>query len=216
MTEGSVHGEIDLDDLTLGDLDEIVAVHQAAFPDSELSRLGPETVRRQYRWQLTGPHDLTALAARSDGALVGFLLGGVFRGSTAGFVKDEKWFLARQVLRHPGVAVRASGRRILAIAARMLVRRRGAAPEAPLRVPDRSFGVLVVAVDPSAQRLGVGAALLAGAEDRARAAGFERMHLTMHPENVAAQSFYTRLGWRHLAVAGDDANQRLIGKELVD
>ena len=86
--------------LAPSDLAEVARVHISAFPESELGRMGPEAVRRSYLWQFEGPHDLTALGAWSDGVLVGFLFGGVFRGSTIGFVKRERWFLLGQVLRH--------------------------------------------------------------------------------------------------------------------
>lgn len=202
------------DDLHQDDLEAMADLHVAAFPRSELSRLGHEAVRRQYRWQLDGPHDLTAVAARSDGVLVGFLLGGLFRGSTSGFITHERWFLAGRVLRHPAVLVRRSGRRVVGIAARLLARRDHAVPEQADRVPAGSFGVLVVAVDPASHRRGVGASLLRVAEERARGAGFERLHLTLHPGNVAALSFYTDQGWHRLKIAGDDDEQWLIGKEL--
>ncbi len=202
-------------DLGDDDLDELARLHLAAFPQSELSRLGAEAVRRHYRWQFHGPHDLTAIGVRTgEGALVGFLLGGVFRGSTSGFVKQEWRYLAGRVLRRPGVLVRGSGRRVTAIAVRLLVRPLRSAPEQPGRVPAGSFGVLVVAVDPESHRLGVGTSLLAAAEERARGAGFERLHLTLHPGNVAALSFYTDQGWQRLGLPGDDAEQWLVGKEL--
>lgn len=210
----AIPSDLEVADLGVADLDAIAALHVAAFPQSELTFLGHEAVRRHYRWQFEGPHDLTALGAWSEGALVGFLLGGVFRGSTSGFVKRERWFLARQVLRRPSLLVRSSGRRMVAVAGRLVVRRSDSSPEQPERVPAGSFGVLVVAVDPEAHRRGVGTSLLQAAEERARAGGFSRLHLTLHPGNVAALSFYTDLGWLRLGLPGDDARQWLVGKEL--
>ncbi|QXC60279.1 GNAT family N-acetyltransferase [Aquihabitans sp. G128] len=201
-------------DLTLDDVETIAALHLAAFPHSALSTLGEEAVRRHYRWQFEGPHDLTALGAFSDDVLVGFLLGGVFRGSTSGFVKRERWFLVGQVLRHPHVLAQTSGRRVAPVATRLLLRRSSTAPEQPSRVPAGSLGVLVVAVDPDVHRLGVGTSLLRAAEASARRDGFERMHLTLHPGNVPALSFYTDQGWRRLGLPGDDEHQWLLGKEL--
>lgn len=214
MTTTAGDAEVVVDDLREADLDRVTDLHLAAFPASELSRLGREAVRRHYRWQLRGPHDLTALAASTNGELVGYLLGGVFRGSLSGFVKDERWFLLGQVLRHPGVVVRGRGRQMVVLCGRLLLRRPSEAAEQPARVPDGSFGVLVVAVDPDSQRQGIGASLLAAAEDRARAAGFRALHLTLHPGNVAALSFYTDLGWHRLGIPGDDDEQWLIGKDL--
>ncbi len=97
-------------------LDELVAVHEAAFPDSQLGSLGSEAVARNYRWQFTGPHDLTALGATVDGRLVGFVLGGRFRGSTSGFVRANRWFLAGRVLRHPRLVLSGAGRRVSSVA----------------------------------------------------------------------------------------------------
>lgn len=193
-------GELVVRDVVEGDIDEIARLHVEAFPDSVLGRLGEEAVRRNYLWQLSGPHDLTALVALHDDVVAGFLFGGVFRGSTIGFVKRERWFLARRVITHPQILLRSVGWNRLALGARLLVRR---APtprsENPAAVPPRSFGVLAIAVDPAAQGTGVGAALMTEARRRAEAAGFERMHLSVHPENRRALDFYRAGGWTELA-----------------
>lgn len=207
--EGLVVAPIGLDRL-----DELVAVHEAAFPDSQLGSLGREAVARNYRWQFTGPHDLTALGATVDGRLVGFVLGGRFRGSTSGFVRANRWFLAGRVLRHPRLVLSGAGRRVSSVALQLLVRRAGSTPEQPQRVPEGSFGILVIAVDPSAHRTGVGSALLDAAEAAARAGGFERLHLTLHPGNVAALAFYDDHGWARAGLPGDDSHQWLLAKEL--
>lgn len=186
-------------DLTVDDLGEVATLHVQAFPDSELTRLGHEAVRRSYLWQFEGPHDLAALGVRTDGRLVGFLFGGVFRGSTIGFVKREHWFLLGRVLRNPSMIVNAKSLSRITLAVRLLGRRSGPPQsENPAAVPPRSFGVLSVAVDPSAQGSGVGQALMAEAEARARAGEFERMHLTVHPDNERAVRFYERGGWQRV------------------
>ena len=189
-----------LRDVVESDLVDVAHLHVLAFPDSVLGALGEEAVRRNYRWQLTGPHDLTALVAVDEHERVlGFLFGGVFRGSTIGFVKTERWFLIGRVLRHPRLLLRGVGRDRLALGARLLARRHKVArPEQPEAVPRRSLGVLAIAVDPLAQGRGVGRALMAEAAERATAAGFEAMHLTVHPSNGGALSFYRSLGWTEL------------------
>ena len=182
---------------TLADLDGVAALHLAAFPESVLGQLGREAVRRSYRWQLEGPHDLTALVAEEHGRLDGFLFGGVFRGSTIGFLKREKWFLARKVALHPRLLLHQAGWDRLALAGRLLTRRFSTPTtvEQPAAIPPRSFGVLAIGVDPALQRSGVGRALMNRAESIARADGFERMHLTVHPGNSAAVAFYEGQGW---------------------
>jgi ribosomal protein S18 acetylase RimI-like enzyme len=183
-------------DLSADDLGDVATLHLRAFQDSELTRLGHEAVRRNYLWQFEGPHDLEALGVRADGRLVGFLFGGVFRGSTIGFVKRERWFLLGRVLRNPSMVINAKSLSRIGLAVRLIGRRSGPPQsENPAAVPARSFGVLSVAVDPSAQGSGVGQLLMAEAEERARAAGFARMHLTVHPDNEQAVRFYERGGW---------------------
>jgi ribosomal protein S18 acetylase RimI-like enzyme len=190
---------VEIRDADDADLAGLARLHIQAFPGSVLGELGEEAVRRNYRWQLNGPHDLTALVAADDGQMLGFLFGGVFRGSTIGFVKAERWFLAGQVARHPRILLRGVGWSRVGLALRLLARRSPTAqPEQPDAVPRRSLGVLAIAVDPGAQGRGVGRALMAEATRRARRQGFESMHLTVHPSNEQALGFYRSLGWREL------------------
>jgi ribosomal protein S18 acetylase RimI-like enzyme len=193
-------GEVEIRDACEDDLGAVARLHIEAFPGSVLGELGEEAVRRNYRWQLTGPHDLIALAAVDDDRLLGFLFGGVFRGSTIGFVKSQRWFLAQQVARHPRILLRGVGWNRLVLAARLLARRTASTPqpEQPDAVPRRSLGVLAIAVDPAAQGRGVGRGLMAEVSRRALAQGFESMHLTVHPSNYGALAFYRSLGWTEL------------------
>ena len=204
-------------DLTRHDLDDIARVHVAAFPESELTRLGHEAVRRSYLWQFDGPHDLVALGVRHHGRLEGFLFGGVFRGSTIGFVKRERWFLLGRVLRNPRMVVNATSLSRITLAVRLLGRRRSGPPQSenPAAVPPRSFGVLSVAVDPATQGSGVGQLLMAEAEKRARSGEFVRMHLTVHPDNARAVAFYERGGWSRI-IADDGSWKGQMVLQLAD
>jgi ribosomal protein S18 acetylase RimI-like enzyme len=196
-------GRIVVRDARESDLGDVAALHIDAFPDSVLGDLGVEAVRRNYRWQLNGPHDVAALVALDGDRAVGFLFGGVFRGSTIGFVKSERWYLLRRVAGRPTVLLRGVGRRRITLAVRLLLRRSTPAQaEDPAAVPRRSFGVLAIAVDPTAQGRGIGGALMGEAQRRAVAGGFEAMHLTVHPTNTSAVAFYRSLGW----VPADEAD----------
>lgn len=188
--------EVSVRDAVSDDLAGVARLHLQAFPDSILGELGEEAVRRNYRWQLEGPHDLTALVAVDGGDTLGFLFGGVFRGSTIGFVKAERWFLARRVLTHPKILLRGVGWNRVLLGTRLLARRTPPGQsEAPEAVPRRSLGILAIAVDPTTQGRGVGRALMEEATRRAVGRGFESMHLTVHPTNATAVSFYRGLGW---------------------
>jgi ribosomal protein S18 acetylase RimI-like enzyme len=196
-------------------LDDIARLHLAAFPESVLGWLGLEAVRRNYEWQLNGPHDPIALLATDGCEAVGFLVGGRFRGSTIGFVKKEKWFLTRRVLARPAILLTPVGWRRVALALRLLIRR---APrtqiEEPGGVPHRSFGILAIAVQPGVRGSGVGRRLMAEAAEQARAAGYSGMHLTVHPENAAAVAFYRGLGWVDAPL--DGRRSGLMTFDLVD
>lgn len=71
------------------DLPAVAAIHVAAFPDSALTALGVEAVRRYYAWQLDGPHEVFALGVDAvqydnDGTiankqLIGYCFAGGFR-----------------------------------------------------------------------------------------------------------------------------------------
>lgn len=190
---------VEIAPLTADRLDEVARVHRLAFPEGALTALGPEAVRRYYEWQLVGPHDVVALAATGvEAGLIGFAVGGVFRGALSGFLGANRGFLVRTLASHPWLAGRAVVREQRRNGVSLLTRRLpndepAAAP--PSATASRSFGVLVVAVDPSWARGGVGGALLDALEAEARARGFERMALTVHPANLGAIRFYERAGW---------------------
>ena len=76
---------MEIRNLEAKDLPYVAAVHVAAFPDSALTMLGTEVVRRYYEWQLTGPHDIAALGAFAGAGVEGYCFGGVFRGAMSGF-----------------------------------------------------------------------------------------------------------------------------------
>ncbi len=172
---------------------EVARVHREAFPRSALSALGTEAVLRYYLWQFGDRHDAVVLGAFDGGQMVGFCVAGVFRGALSGFVRTNRWFLARAVLARPWLAARASA---LVRGGRAL-RTPFRPPASPARPP--SFGVLALAVEPGHRRRGVGRALLDSAEAAARAEGFDRMHLTVAATNKEAIRFYTACGWTPVA-----------------
>lgn len=177
----------------------VVRVHRDAFPRSALTVLGPEMTRRYYRSLWSGPHDSVTLVAR-DGSdrLLGFLVGGTFRGSTIGFLSAQRTALVGAVLRNPRALASPVVWRRIGPALRLLWERRGGrgapGPERPAAVPPASFGVLSVAVDPALQRRGIGGLLLDDAIAVARDSGYASVHLTAD-EGPSAEPFYLRRGF---------------------
>ena len=197
--------------LTLSDLDAVSAIHLRAFPESALTHLGHEAVRRYYEWQLTGPHDCYAIGAFTDDQLMlGFCFGGTFRGALSGFLDKNRRFLALRLLTRPWLVLTepmfrdrlrfgiSALRRYQAVS-KQLSESSAAYPIAfkPLiQVPPRkSFGILAIAVDPATQSHEIGKALMLDAEAAARRKQMPQMHLSVAVENTNAIAFYEHIGW---------------------
>ena len=179
--------------LERGDLRTVAAIHLKAFPHSALGKLGHETVRRYYDWQLTGPHDVVAIGAFSGDLLVGFCFGGVFRGAASGFIRTNRGFLAGRLLRQPWLLGDPLFRNRAKTGARALG---GSARRSVGPAENNTFGILSIAVDPLDLRSGVGRMLMGEMERDAQKRGAVMMHLTVAVSNVSAIRFYESLGWK--------------------
>lgn len=206
MAKAAPH-ELRLRALTADDLLAVTHIHRAAFPASAMTALGDEAVSRYYRWQLEGPHEVTAVAAFHGIEMAGFYFGGIFRGALSGFLARERGYLAWRIATHPWLALNPLFRDRLATGLRVLRKKVWvqAAPaaataqaQAAAVIRPREFGILAIAVHPSFQGLGVGQALMAHAESAARAQGFQQMQLSVAPDNQQAIRFYERLGWQRV------------------
>ena len=176
-----------------GDLPTVANIHLRAFPHSALSKLGHETVRRYYEWQLLGPHEVVAIGASSGEVLLGFSLGGVFRGATSGFVRSNRGFLARCLLQRPWLLADPLFRNRARTGARSL--RRSDRGDTSAGAETDAFGILSIAVDPRHHRSGIGTLIMGEMEQRARTRKATRMHLSVEPKNSSAICFYERMGW---------------------
>ncbi len=209
---------VEVSQLTTAHLSAIAAIHRCAFPDSALSQLGPDAVRRYYAWQMTGPHDSLVLGARLHQQLVGFCVGGRFRGALSGFLRGNWLMLIGLSLTHPRVFFAPEVRQRMFLALRLLLGNRlPSRPGPPAPGPalsKTSFGILAIATQPEWQGQGVGAALMQAAEALARQAGYSAMHLTVAGTNNRAVSFYRGLGWQPTR-PGVDQNCVMI-KPLID
>lgn len=197
--------------LAIKDLGAVIRVHQSAFPDSAMTRLGPRVVERYYRWQFIGDHPAPlALGTWQEGELVGFLFGGVRRDAVSGFAQRFLLTILGGAVTHPFGVRRLAVPKVAAVV-RLVFRRwrpasrasrtshpRPAAGDAGAGVPNsrrRSFGVLSMAVAPQAQGSGAASELMQGAEYRAAELGLSAMHLSVNVANGRAVRFYKKLGW---------------------
>ncbi|WP_322506762.1 GNAT family N-acetyltransferase [Anaerolinea sp.] len=178
-------------------LSRVAQIHIRAFQDRALSSLGEEAVRRYYEWQLTGPHDAIAIGAFEEGNLLGFCFAGVFRGALSGFLRKNRGFLFTRLILRPWLLMNPLIRERVAQTLKILRK-----PSRPVSVhnpvPQRSFGILAIAVDPTVQRKGVGQILMEESERVALERGFPQMHLTVATDNHKAVAFYEKLGWKKM------------------
>jgi len=180
--------------ITQENLAQVAIVHEKAFPDAALTKLGAEATRRYYEWQLIGPHDCLALGAFEGEQLLGFCFGGIFRGSLNGFLRKNKTFLIRRVLTHPWLLFNSLFLDRISLALRSLKKRKlKLTSESIKREP--SFGILAIAVDPLQQRRGIAGSLMEKSEEGCLRMGFTRMNLSVHIMNEGAIGFYQSQGW---------------------
>lgn len=185
--------------LIVNDLNKVASVHLAAFPSSALTKLGFGAVRRYYEWQLKGPHQCLAIGFFEYDILLGFSFGGKFKAATSGFIHKNRGYLILNVIVRPWLIANPLilDRLKVALAALRKTRRQVRHPAESKRESSRGnvFTILSIAVSPEFQGKGVGHDLMIHSENFAKEHGYNQLHLTVHPENVQAVSFYEKYGF---------------------
>jgi ribosomal protein S18 acetylase RimI-like enzyme len=191
---------VQLSTLEAADLPRVAEIHLAAFPNSALTLLGAEAVRRYYEWLLTGPHQCFALGASVKADMMGFCFAGVFSGALSGFLRRNRAFLFGRILSRPWLSMNPIFRERAIMGIRIL-RRFGQPSSAPSAAahsatkPVSPFGILGIAVHPDSHGQGIGRVLMFEAERIARRYNFNEMQLTVEMSNHRAVSFYESLSW---------------------
>ena len=188
--------DLELKELNANYLDEIAEIHMKAFPGRALSQLGLDTVKRYYKWQFEGPHDLVAIGLFLDKKLIGFCFGGVFRGALSGFLRTNRNFLVGRVIAQPWLIVTNSLiRDRVSLSWRIIKPKRHTVKNKPVSRKLKSFGILSIAVTPNMQGYGYGRMIMEKMENISKNLGFQQMNLSVDVENHKAIRFYEQLGW---------------------
>jgi ribosomal protein S18 acetylase RimI-like enzyme len=188
--------ELRIAPLVRGDLPAVATIHERAWPESAITALGTEAIRRYYAWLLEGPHDAALMGAWQGDRLVGFCAAGVFRGAMNGFLRENRRYLALRVVTHPSLLRSPLVRDRLKQAVQITLRFSRLRRTRKTGGGSSSFGVLAIATDPTVRGAGAGRALMLEAEGRARRIGHPRMVLSVHVDNARAIRFYEQLGWQ--------------------
>jgi ribosomal protein S18 acetylase RimI-like enzyme len=163
------------------DLDAVVAIHLAAFPNFFLTFLGPRFLRVFYDAVM---RDGIALVATVDDRVSGFVVGmleskSFYRRLWRTRFISVAFAIAPVVIRHPSTVIR--------------VARRGVARAFQ---PASGAELMSIAVHPRELHHGLGRALVEAFIESARAAGSENLWLiTDAADNDAVKKFYETLGF---------------------
>lgn len=164
----------------------LARIHQAAFPDFFLSRLGEPFLVQFYLGYVTDPTAVIVISRDSSGRPQGVVVGTT---DPVGFFGR---LLRRRLLGFVGASVRAT-LKDPRVAPRLLsaVTYRGDNP------PGREGALLSsICVDPSLSGQGIGSTLIRSWTQRARAKGAELAFLTTDAVgNDAVNAWYRREGW---------------------
>ncbi len=169
-----------------------------AFLESAFTKVGKETVRRYYMWQFEGPHELIALGAYSNGKLVGYLIGGRFRGALIGFLQKNWRFLILQIIIRPWLLQTKDLRERIVTGGKYFFsnRRKRVTNGGKERAISRKLvGILAIAIEPDYLRQGIGKKLVSEFEGLAIENDYHEIILSVKKENHSAIMFYKKLGW---------------------
>ncbi len=171
--------------MSAGDIERVVELHLAVFQGFFLSFLGPRFLRVFYSSAVALGE--IALVSEASDRVVGFVMGSTSPGR---FFKQllRTRLLAFALSAAPAVLRRP---RIAARVARALVKPKDAAKAAGVAT------LMSLGVDPAAQGLGAGKALVAAFLEEARKRGSRTTDLTTDMvENERTNAFYRGLGFR--------------------
>lgn len=171
---------------TRNDIEAIVRVHEAAFPDFFLTKLGTSFLRLYYN-SVMNHKDGVLLACKMDGILIGLCAGTVL---SAGF--NSKLIKANII------KFGIESMKILFTKPKALIHLiKNMSKEDSSAGDDGNYAELLsIAVDPKVQRSGAGKAMLLELEKVIKEKGGERLSLTTdYEDNEKAIGFYKSLGY---------------------
>jgi len=181
-------------------LDDVVSIHCAAFPQQRHVMLGRDYVRAFINWFAHAEFGIALVAIDSPGRVLGYVVGApigyrtrlmrkVWRSALLGVVTRPRLAFSHSLWKTTFQRLkRAKSRRIAA----------------GLLTPP-VMHLSVIGVTDAARRHGVGFRLIQAFEHRARDAGAKSLQLSVNRSNSGAIRFYERAGWRLASGPDDDA-----------
>lgn len=194
------------------DVDGIVQVHKAAFPDYYLTHLGDGLLRRYYLVYLMHPDgiNVVALNAKHVCAFISGMVGPsnilkTFYRKHLGYVI---WATFRKMVTFDPVVLKGVWSRFghVSIALRSIIFRRGKPlPDVGSNPRAAPVGRLVsIAVTPECRGTTVGIEMILFFEEQLRRRGTGEVRLCVNADNLRAIRFYKKAGWFVLEDRGDE------------
>jgi len=199
-------------------LEQVSEIHQKAFPDSILNLFEQNTIIKYYTWQMSPPNNCLALGVFTENTLLGFCFAGAFRNAEIYFIQEHIFSIFWYFVVHPSIIF---DHRILARIVDTVnnfkthILNGNWKRNKTDQVKSEQFGILSIAVDPSAQRLGVGQTLMMEVEKSARENGYQKIELNVNSNNQNALDFYEKLGWKRINKDQHKPWQGLLEKDLI-
>jgi asparagine synthase (glutamine-hydrolysing) len=197
--EGDLPNRFAIEPLRRADIPEVVAVHLRSFPGYLLSHLGPEFLRRFYSEFCLHAYDYGVVAREvGSGRLVGFVAG---TSQAAAHRRAFFWRHAPYILFRGMIGFLSDGTIreaiMLGVGRRLRLSSGPPANVCPVRL-------LSIGVDPELQGSGIARLAAERFEAVLKAAGHDRVGLSVRPDNQRAIAFYLKTGWTmtHRSAAG--------------
>jgi colanic acid biosynthesis glycosyl transferase WcaI len=190
ITEKKDPLSVDIRVASNADLDAIVKLHLDAFPDFNMSVLGPRFLRKYYEIILNYGQSIL-LVAKNEGQILGFIAGFVNPKEFYKILKKNKWRLAIAALMTLPTAPWAI-KRLLRV-----IRRGRQFVDRPEAMKENFCELALIAVDPDSANMGVGKTLIRAFIDAAQHMDAVQLYLTTDANNNdPVNAFYRGLGFQ--------------------
>jgi ribosomal protein S18 acetylase RimI-like enzyme len=191
-------GEIYVRNAELADVDGMARCHVEAFPGRFMTEMGCAWLSRLYRFFIKHRGGVCLIGVDPNDKVVGLAVGG------QPDIRNQ--FLRYAMVRFPGTifskfVTSSMVRRVLLreLRRRLGRNKRGALPSEITRLQETAVhwgNLLSICVRPECMGTGIAGELIESFGRACAAKGFDRLSLTVVPENSRAIAFYKKHGWR--------------------
>lgn len=191
--------------MEVNDIEAVVSIHLASFPNSRSSRLGRPFLRKMYEWYMRYQPQLSFVAVLDDD-VAGFVTGTYGWGGAQRRFRYTLWQIVFGFLRNPilllstemfeagpnflrGLMMKQQNKPSTSQALNPVETAKSFSPP-PIKVALDS-----IAVHPSARGQNAGVALVEAFEQSARLLGGGYLSLGVEADNCSARRLYEKCGW---------------------